>query len=79
MYTSLTVKDMRNFLRPFCLALLVSAIGLSSGCGGPQDGEMEYDAAASQQKTKEYAEQQKAGIEAAMKNRMGGRRPGGKK
>lgn len=55
----------------FSLLIVAAFCSLSVGCGGPEDGMMEYDAELSAKKSAEYAAQQKAAMENAMKQSKG--------
>ncbi|MFN9718898.1 MAG: hypothetical protein ACK58L_09410 [Planctomycetota bacterium] len=61
-------------MRHLRFGLGLSLLGMLIGCGGPTDEVMEYDAKVSEEKSAEYAAQQKAGLENAMKQMKKGNR-----
>ena len=54
---------MRRFLRILTVVTFLFTSGLMIGCGGPADEVLDYDPKLSEQKSAEYAEQQKAAME----------------
>lgn len=54
---------MRRFLRILTVVTFLFTSGLIIGCGGPADEVLDYDSKVSEQKSAEYAEQQKAAME----------------
>ena len=64
---------MRRFLRILTMVTFLFTSGLMIGCGGPEDVMLENDPKLSEQKSAEYAEQQKAAMEKVQQQM----RPGG--
>ena len=63
---------MRRFLRILTVVTFLFTSGLMIGCGGPEDEVLDYDPKLSEQKSAEYAEQQKAAMEKVQQQIQGG-------
>lgn len=63
---------MRRSLRILTVNTFLFTSGLMIGCGGPEDEVLDYDPKVSEQKSAEYAEQQKAAMEKAQQQMQQG-------
>ena len=63
---------MRRFLRILTVVTFLFTSGLIIGCGGPKDEVLDYDPKLSEQKSAEYAKQQKEAMEKAQQQMQQG-------